>query len=145
MENHCYLLVFFFMLSIMFSEVIALKFDLSTLSNAMWDIIRYYQVNSVFLKKEIEVHIIEENIHRDFKFRILFLSQVLARYHGQRVLNMTMEELCVSVSPRLRAGCSNVTAWSFRIKVLCFCAHYFILRKKISTWSSRCYLRIFSL
>ena len=72
MENHCYLLVFFFMLSIMFSEVIALKFDLSALSNAMWDIIRYYQVNSVFLKKEIEVHIIEENIHRDFKFRILF-------------------------------------------------------------------------
>ena len=74
MENHCYLLVFFFMLSIMFSEVIALKFDLSALSNAMWDIIRYYQVNLVFLKKEIEVHIIEENIHRDFKFRILFLS-----------------------------------------------------------------------
>ena len=60
MENHCYLLVFFFMLSIMFSEVIALKFDLSALSNAMWDIIRYYQVNSVFLKKGIEVHIIED-------------------------------------------------------------------------------------
>ena len=48
MDNHCYLLVFFFMLSIMFTEFIALKFDLSALSNAMRDIIRYYQVNSVF-------------------------------------------------------------------------------------------------
>ena len=70
MENHCYLLVFFFMLSIMFSEVIALKFDLSALSNAMWDIIRYYQVNSFFLKKRNR----GAYIHRDFKFRILFLS-----------------------------------------------------------------------
>ena len=58
------------MLSIMFSEVIALKFDLSALSNAMLDIIRYYQVNSVFFKKRNR----GAYIHRDFKFRILFLS-----------------------------------------------------------------------
>ena len=56
MENHCYLLVFFFMLSIMFSEVIALKFDLSTLSNAMWDIIRYYQVKIRFFKRNRGAH-----------------------------------------------------------------------------------------
>ena len=47
MENYRYILVFFCMLSILSTQVIALKFDLSTLSNAMWEIIRYYQVKSV--------------------------------------------------------------------------------------------------
>ena len=55
-----------------------------------------------FLKKEIEVHIIEENIHRDFKFRILFFyHRYLRDITDKEFLNMTMEELCVSVSAKV--------------------------------------------
>ena len=53
MENYRYILVFFCMLSVLSTQVIALKFDLSTVSNAVWEIIRYYQVNSFFFLKQM--------------------------------------------------------------------------------------------
>ena len=48
MENYRYIFVYFCMLSVLSTQVIALKFDLSTVSNAVWEIIRYYQVNLFF-------------------------------------------------------------------------------------------------
>ena len=79
------------------------------------------------------MHIIEENIHRDFKLRIFFLiigTCEISRTKSSKYDYGRVVRVCVAKVASRLFKCNSLI---IGIKVLCFCAHYFILRKKIST------------